>query len=198
MATRTFLFLDANPHLFNDNLPGGNAFNTPPPAFVRYPTALGQWVINDLDSSRQLWKIVVFHQPAFSSGDATIVNSQMRAVAKLLEDHGVNMVFNGHEHNYQRSLPIRATDRTAAPPALRPDRLLSTSISNSTALTTLFPMAFSTWSKVRAATATSTATRSSARQRRGPGPGRFRDRNVRRCARPHRSRRDPHRGSIPT
>ncbi|MDB6104454.1 MAG: hypothetical protein JWO52_4453 [Gammaproteobacteria bacterium] len=112
-----FLFLDANPHLFNDNLPGGNAFNTPPPTFVRYPTALGQWVINDLDSSRQPWKIVVFHQPAFSSGDATIVNSQMRSIAKLLEDHGVNMVFNGHEHNYQRTLPIRATDRTAATPA---------------------------------------------------------------------------------
>ncbi len=31
----------------------------------------------------------------------------MRQVAKLLEDHGVNMVFNGHDHNYQRSLPIR-------------------------------------------------------------------------------------------
>ena len=110
------LFLDANPHLFNGNLPGGNAFNTAPPTFVAYPTALGQWVINDLDSSKQPWKIVVYHQPAFSSGDATIVNSQMRQVAKLLEDHGVNMVFNGHEHNYQRSLPIRSTARTSATP----------------------------------------------------------------------------------
>jgi hypothetical protein len=111
-----FLFLDANPHLFNDNLPGGSVFNTAPPTFVHYPTALGQWVINDLDSSNQLWKVVVFHQPPFSSGDATLVNSQMRAIAKLLEDHGVSVVFNGHEHNYQRSLPIRATDRTASPP----------------------------------------------------------------------------------
>jgi uncharacterized repeat protein (TIGR01451 family) len=110
-----FLFLDANPHLFNDNLPGGSVFNTAPPTFVGYPTALGQWVINDLDSSKQPWKIVVYHQPAFTSGDATLVNNQMRAIAKLLEDHGVNMVFNGHDHNYQRSLPIRATDRTAAP-----------------------------------------------------------------------------------
>jgi hypothetical protein len=108
------LFLDANPHLFNDNLPSGNAFNAPPPAFVGFPTALGRWVINDLDSSRQLWKLVVFHQAAFTSGDATITNGQMRWVAKLLEDHGVNVVFNGHEHNYQRSLPIRATDRTGA------------------------------------------------------------------------------------
>jgi hypothetical protein len=40
----------------------------------------------------------------------------MRAVAKLLEDHGVNIVFNGHEHNYQRTLPIRATARTASTP----------------------------------------------------------------------------------
>jgi uncharacterized repeat protein (TIGR01451 family) len=114
-GTAHFLYLDANPHLFNDNLPGGNAFNTAPPTFVSYPTALGQWVINDLDSSKQPWKIVVFHQPPFSSGDGTIVNSQMRTIAKLLEDHGVNVVFNGHDHNYQRTLPIRATDRTAAP-----------------------------------------------------------------------------------
>jgi len=110
-----FLFLDANPHLFNDNLPSTNAFNAPPPVFTAYPSALGSWVINDLDSSRQLWKIVVYHQPAFTSGDATIVNNQMRAVAKLLEDHGVNIVFNGHDHNYQRSLPMRATSRTAGP-----------------------------------------------------------------------------------
>ncbi len=111
-----FLFLDANPHLFDNNLPGGAPFNTAPPAFVTYPTALGQWVINDLDSSKQLWKVVVFHQPAFSSGDATLFNAQMRSVAKLLEDHGVNVVFNGHEHNYQRTLPIRATARTGAQP----------------------------------------------------------------------------------
>jgi hypothetical protein len=110
-----FLFLDANPHLFNDDLPSTNAFDAPPPVFTAYPTALGSWVINDLDSSKQLWKIVVYHQPAFSSGDATIVNNQMRAVAKLLEDHGVNFVFNGHEHNYQRTLPIRSTSRTAGP-----------------------------------------------------------------------------------
>ncbi len=39
----------------------------------------------------------------------------MRAVAKFLEDHGVNMVFNGHEHNYQRTYPIRALNAAAVP-----------------------------------------------------------------------------------
>jgi hypothetical protein len=110
-----FLYLDANPHLFNDNLPSSNAFNAAPPVFTAYPSGLKEWIINDLDSSKQLWKIVVYHQPAFTSGDATIVNNQMRAVAKLLEDHGVSLVFNGHDHNYQRSLPMRATSRTAGP-----------------------------------------------------------------------------------
>ncbi|MBV9081941.1 MAG: metallophosphoesterase, partial [Acidobacteriaceae bacterium] len=109
-----FLYLDANPHLFNGNLPGGSVSTVPPPpAFTPYPSVLAQWVANDLDSTKQTWKVVVYHQPAFSSGDATELNHQMRAAAKLLEDHGVNVVFNGHEHNYQRTYPIRATARTA-------------------------------------------------------------------------------------
>src|SRR5215469_12097570 len=110
-----FLYLDANPHLFNVILPGGTVDTTAPPQFPAYPTALANWVINDLDSTKQLWKVVVYHQPAFSSGDATLLNSQMRTVAKILEDHGVNVVFNGHEHNYQRTLPLRATSQTGAP-----------------------------------------------------------------------------------
>lgn len=59
---------------------------------------------------------MVFHQPAFSSGNATVKNSQMRGVAKFVEDHGVNMVFKGHEHNYQRTLPLRAEAGVAAAP----------------------------------------------------------------------------------
>jgi hypothetical protein len=110
-----FLFLDANPHLFNAVLDGAPVYGAAPDAFPSYPSILRKWIIDDLDSSDQPWKVVVFHQPAFSSGLATLRNSQMRAVAKVLEDHGVNLVFNGHEHNYQRTLPLRATDTTAAP-----------------------------------------------------------------------------------
>jgi hypothetical protein len=114
-ANTHFLFLDANPHLFDGMLPGGSVTTTPSVPFPAYPPGLAQWVINDLDASTQTWKVVVFHQPAFSSGDATELNHQMRAVAKILEDHGVNIVFNGHEHNYQRTLPIRTTALTTTP-----------------------------------------------------------------------------------
>jgi uncharacterized repeat protein (TIGR01451 family) len=112
-----FLFLDANPHLFNVVLDGRPNFAGPDAGFPAYPSVLKNWIMNDLDASNQTWKFVVFHQPAFSSGNATLRNNQMRAVARILEDHGVNMVFNGHEHNYQRTLPLRATSRVAAIPA---------------------------------------------------------------------------------
>src|SRR6266446_10234460 len=110
-----FVFLDANPHLFNGQLDNTALYAEAPQAFSSYPCVLRDWLINDLDSSAQPWKIVVFHQPAFSSGDATVRNSQMRAAAKFLEDHGVNMVFNGHEHNYQRTYPVRALNAAATP-----------------------------------------------------------------------------------
>jgi hypothetical protein len=112
-----FMFLDANPHLFDNLLPGGPPATSPDFPFPSYPTVLKNWIINDLDASHQVWKIVVFHQPTFSSGNATIGNDQMRTIARFLEDHGVNMVFNGHEHNYQRSLPIRALANLPARPS---------------------------------------------------------------------------------
>ncbi|MCL2448760.1 MAG: metallophosphoesterase, partial [Polyangiaceae bacterium] len=95
-----FLYLDANPHLFNGR-------GSPP--FPPYPSILREWVIKDLDSSSQPWKIAVFHHAPFGIG----ASPQMRTVAKVLEDHGVNIVFNGHEHNYQRPYPIRALDEVA-------------------------------------------------------------------------------------
>jgi uncharacterized repeat protein (TIGR01451 family) len=111
-----FVFIEANPHVFAGLLDGSAVFAKAPPAFSPYPSVLREWLINDLDSSSQTWKVVVFHQPAFSSGNATVKNSQMRGVAKFLEDHGVNLVFNGHEHNYQRTLPLRAEAAVAAAP----------------------------------------------------------------------------------
>src|SRR5262249_41247186 len=81
-----------------------------------YPTVLKNWLINDLDASQQPWKVVVFHQPIFSSGNATISNDQMRTIGAFLQDHGVNLVFNGHEHNYQRSPPLRALPNVASSP----------------------------------------------------------------------------------
>ncbi|QID16515.1 hypothetical protein G3580_02065 [Nitrogeniibacter mangrovi] len=111
-----FVFLDGNPHLFNALLSYEANYLSPPTAFPTYPGVLRDWLIKDLDSSDQPWKIVVFHHPSFSSSNSTVRNFQMRRVAKLLEDHGVNLVFNGHAHNYQRTHPLRALARVADAP----------------------------------------------------------------------------------
>ncbi len=122
-----FLFLDANPHVFGGFLPGGPPGNAPSFPFTTYPALLRDFVINDLDSSKATWKFVVYHQPALSNGNATIANDQMRRIAKLLEDHGANFVFNGHEHNYQRNLPVRvlpgvdSTPNPSGPPVVAVD-----------------------------------------------------------------------------
>jgi hypothetical protein len=111
-----FVFLDANPHLFDNVLPGGPRSNPAVFPFSDYPGVLRDWLINDLDSSHQTWKVVVFHQPIFSSGNATVSNDQMRTISRFLQDHGVNLVFNGHEHNYQRTLPLRALPNAPSAP----------------------------------------------------------------------------------
>jgi hypothetical protein len=116
-----FLFLSSNPYLFNAQVDYSAPYTAPPAAFSSYPSAMRDWIINDLDSSSQPWKIVVYHHSAFSSGEATQRNFQMRSIVKVLEDHGVNMIFNGHEHNYQRTYPLRALPRVAeAPTTLLP------------------------------------------------------------------------------
>jgi len=114
-----FVFLDANPHLFNAIFTFTPVYQTALYNFPEYPTKLRNWLINDLDSSQKTWKIVVFHQAAFTSGNSTLQNNQMRRIVKVLEDHGVNLVYNGHEHNYQRSHPLRALESVADIPTTK-------------------------------------------------------------------------------
>jgi acid phosphatase type 7 len=104
-----FVFLDSNPHLYNALVDYNPIYAEKQGAFPAYPQILRDWLIKDLDSSNKTWKIVVYHHPAYSSGYSTLRNNQMRQITQVLEDHGVNLVFNGHEHNYQRTRPLRAT-----------------------------------------------------------------------------------------
>lgn len=68
---------------------------------------LVEWITKDLRRSRADWKIVTFHHAAFSSGPAHYDYQIMRLLSPLLEEMGVDMVFSAHEHNYQRSLPLK-------------------------------------------------------------------------------------------
>ena len=68
---------------------------------------LVQWVENDLINSKDaVWHFVLFHHPGFSSSSDHFEQQQMRALAPVFEKGNVDIVFNGHVHNYQRSYPL--------------------------------------------------------------------------------------------
>lgn len=60
-----------------------------------------RWLERALDRSQSRWRVVVFHQPAFScskhGGEPLIVERWV----PLLQRYGVDLVLSGHDHNYQ-------------------------------------------------------------------------------------------------
>lgn len=68
------------------------------------------WLDRDLASTSRFWKIVFFHHPPFPSAhhleDAISARVRER-ILPVLDRHRVHVVFSGHEHNYQRSKPLR-------------------------------------------------------------------------------------------
>ncbi|MEI6464807.1 MAG: metallophosphoesterase [Verrucomicrobiota bacterium] len=69
--------------------------------------ALQAWIAADLKGSDARWKFVTFHHGAFNVGHHHRYEQQMRVLAPIFEAHGVNFVLSGHEHNYQRTMPLR-------------------------------------------------------------------------------------------
>src|SRR5262249_11176020 len=69
--------------------------------------ALQEWIAADLSATDAVWTFVVFHHPPFNVGDEHYEVQHMRMLARLFESLGVDVVLSGHEHNYQRSRPIR-------------------------------------------------------------------------------------------
>jgi predicted phosphodiesterase len=64
------------------------------------------WIEDALGRSREPWKIAYFHHPLYSDGGRHGSNIELRVVLEpLLVRHGVDVVFSGHEHIYQRTTP---------------------------------------------------------------------------------------------
>jgi predicted phosphodiesterase len=71
--------------------------------------ALQAWVEKDLRASRQPWKFVCFHAPAFHTSPQHYSEQKLRLLAPVFERCGVDVVFAGHVHNYQRTKPLHFT-----------------------------------------------------------------------------------------
>jgi hypothetical protein len=65
-----------------------------------------QWLEKELTASGSDWKIAFFHHPLYSSGGTHGSDFQLRAqLEPLFLKHGVDAVFSGHEHFYERIKP---------------------------------------------------------------------------------------------
>ena len=87
-------------------------------AFVDYSPGSVQynWLENDLRESKKPWKFIFFHHVLRSSGphwrddydrNGVLDMRQMEeSVALLASRHGVQAIFNGHDHVYERLAPV--------------------------------------------------------------------------------------------
>ena len=64
------------------------------------------WLEKELAASGSDWKIAFFHHPIYSSGEKHGSNETLREqVEPLFTKYGVDAVFTGHEHFYERIKP---------------------------------------------------------------------------------------------
>ena len=77
-------------------------------------SAQEEWLRADLAANATACTAAYWHQPRFSSGSQHGSSTSYTAFWEALYDHGVELVMNGHEHNYERFAPQTA-DGTADP-----------------------------------------------------------------------------------
>jgi hypothetical protein len=67
-----------------------------------------QWLLNTLENNKtKTWKFVFFHKPFFTNGSHQgEMDAYFDTWWKAFDDYGVDMIFNGHTHNYQRTIPV--------------------------------------------------------------------------------------------
>jgi hypothetical protein len=64
------------------------------------------WLRKQLDGSRAAWKICYFHHPLYSHARFHGPDLDLRkSIEPLFREYGVNVVFAGHEHVYERLKP---------------------------------------------------------------------------------------------
>lgn len=67
------------------------------------------WLEADLAATPQPWKMALFHRPPYSAGGEHGPSLDVRAAfSPIFERYGVQLALGGHEHDYERTVPLRA------------------------------------------------------------------------------------------
>ncbi|MET0405303.1 MAG: metallophosphoesterase [Cystobacter sp.] len=77
------------------------------------PAGQKAWVEEDLAASTAPWKVTLFHHPPWSSGEHGSQLKMRKEYGPLFEKYGVDLVLTGHDHNYERTHPMKG-DSVAA------------------------------------------------------------------------------------
>lgn len=76
------------------------------PKSLRYE--IGPWLEQVLAQAPEpRWRIVVMHHPPYTWGRHGPILPLQDEIVPLLESSGVDLVLSGHDHNYQRTAPMR-------------------------------------------------------------------------------------------
>ncbi len=75
------------------------------------------WLEDDLAThANVMWTVVIFHRPPFSSDTSHGSSTKTRdAWVDLFDQYHVDLVINGHAHDYERTHPINYTRSSTAP-----------------------------------------------------------------------------------
>lgn len=101
-----FIFIDTNPFVEKYHKQNGKYGDLA----KQDTTAQFRWLDSVLTSSKEEWKIVIGHHPVYSSskkhGDQPELHRRLKP---LMEKHGVDFYFCGHDHDLQHQKPEGST-----------------------------------------------------------------------------------------
>ncbi len=75
------------------------------------------WLRSDLAGTSKPWRIVFFHQPPWAKGAHDSDLTVRLDLCPVFDEYNVDIVFNGHDHFYQRSYPLTGSEATSTEPS---------------------------------------------------------------------------------
>lgn len=72
------------------------------------------WLRQDMKATKQTWKIIATHQPAYNKNPADAQSMLFHdMLAPVCDELGIDIVFNGHDHSYGRTFPLVANKKAS-------------------------------------------------------------------------------------
>ncbi len=73
------------------------------------------WLEQQLANSDSIWKFLMFHQPIYSSGLRRDNKHLRDAWLPVIDQYHVDIVFQGHDHSYWRTYPLKNNQKVSSP-----------------------------------------------------------------------------------